>query len=99
MITEDLILIDQLCTHYKIELAFIDALDNIGLIEIEVLEENRFIHQDRIGDLEKMIRLHHELNVNLEGIDVVFNLINKEMKLREEINSLKNRLRLYEDPM
>lgn len=97
MITEDLVLIDKLCLHYKIELSFIDALDNIGLIEIEILEHNRFIHQDRISDLEKMIRLHHELNVNIEGIDVVFNLIEKEMNLKKEINSLKNRLRLYED--
>ena len=97
MITEELVQIDKLCLLYKIELSFFDALDNIGLIEIEILEQNRFIHQDRISDLEKMIRLHHELNVNIEGIDVVFNLMEKEMNLREEINSLKNRLRLYED--
>lgn len=97
MVTEDLVLIDKLCLHYKIELSFIDALDNIGLIEIEILDHSRFIHQDRISDLEKMIRLHHELNVNIEGIDVVFNLIEKEMNLKKEINSLKNRLRLYED--
>ena len=99
MITEELVQIDKLCLLYKIELSFFDALDNIGLIEIEILEQNRFIHQDRISDLEKMIRLHHELNVNLEGIDVVFNLIEKEVNLRKEINSLKNRLRLYEDQL
>jgi len=99
MVKENLILIDQLCIHYNIELSFINALDNIGLLEIEILEQNRFIHQDRISDLEKMIRLHHELNVNIEGIDVVFNLIEKEMNLKKEINSLKNRLKLYEDQL
>lgn len=94
---QDFILIDKLCAHYKIELSFFDALDNIGLIEIEIFEQRKFVHQDKISDLEKMMRLHHELNVNLEGIDIVFNLIEKEMRLREEIKSLKNRLRLYED--
>ena len=94
---QDLILIDILCINYKIKFSFFDALDNIGLIKIETFEQNKFIHQDKISDLEKMITLHQELNVNLEGIDIVFNLMEKELKLRDEINSLKNRLRLYED--
>lgn len=96
MANQDLILIETICLHYKIEISFIDALHGIGLIEVETYEENKFIHQDKISDLEKMIRLHRELNVNLEGIDVVFNLLRKEMALREEVNNLRNRLRLYE---
>jgi len=97
MVLQDLILIEKLCSHYKIEFSFFDALDDIGLIKIETFEQNKFIHQDKIGDLEKMIRLHNELHVNIEGIDIVFNLLEKELKLREEINTLKNRLRLYEN--
>lgn len=97
MATQDLILIDKLCLHYKIEFSFFDALDNIGLIKIEVFEQKKFIHQDKISDLEKIIRLHHELNVNIEGIDVVFNLLENERKLRNELYALKNRLRIYEN--
>ena len=69
----------------------------MGLIQIEIVEQNSFIHQDQIGDLEKIVRLHNDLNVNLEGIDVVFNLLEKELDLRNELNSLKNKLRLYEN--
>jgi len=97
MAIQDLILIEKLCIHYKIEFSFFDALNNIGLIEIETVGQNKFINQDKIGDLEKMIRLHHELNVNLEGIDIVFNLLQNEKALQEEINILKNRLRLHEN--
>jgi hypothetical protein len=68
----------------------------MGLIEIEIIEQQQFIHQDQISDLERIIRLHNELNVNLEGIDVVFNLLAKERELRNELNTLKNRLSLYE---
>lgn len=93
---KDLIAITTLCSYYKIELPFIDALHQTGLIEIEVIEQNQFLHQDQIGDLEKMIRLHHELKVNIEGIDIVFNLLEKEKRLREELNALRNKLRLYE---
>lgn len=96
MKTRNLIAIETLCSHYEIEVSFIDELHHIGLIQIEVLEQNHFIHQDQVTDLEKMIRLHHELNVNLEGIDVVFNLLQKERALRDELIELRNRLQLYE---
>ena len=97
MATQDLILIETLCVQYKIEFSFFNDLDNIGLIKIETFKQHKCIHKDKIGDLEKMIRLHHELNLNIEGIDIVFNLLQKEIKLREEVNTLKNRLGLYEN--
>jgi hypothetical protein len=92
-----LISTQTLCYNYNIEISFVTALNTMGLIQIEIIEEKQFIHQDQINDLEKIIRLHNELNVNLEGIDVVFNLLEKERALRDELNALKNRLRLYEN--
>jgi len=97
MDNKPLILIQTLCSHYNIEIAFVDTLNTMGLIQIEIIEQQHFIHQDEIGNLEKIIRLHNELNVNLEGIDVVFNLLEKERKLQQELNAVKNRLRLYEN--
>lgn len=96
MKTKHLIPKETLCLHYDIEYTFVDALHNIGLIEIEIIEKKQYVHQDQIRDFEKMIRLHHELNVNLEGIDVVFNLLRKERALRDELIELRNRLRIYE---
>ena len=40
--------------------------------------------------------MHQELDVNIEGIDVVFNLLQKIDDLQNELISVKNRLRLYE---
>lgn len=94
---QDYILIKTICVHYKVEVSFIKELDSVGLIEIERLEDDEFIHEAKIGDLEKMIRLHHELNVNIEGIDIVFNLLQKELQLKEEVQELRNRLRFYEE--
>lgn len=97
MIQEDLISTQIICSHYNIEISFVDALRNMGLIKIEIIEQKQFIHQEQIGNLERIIRLHNELNVNLEGIDVVLNLLEKEKELRNELITLKNRLRLYEN--
>ena len=94
---QHLIPTQTLCSHYNIEISFLDALNKMGLLQIEIIEQSQFIHQDQISDLEKITRLHYELNVNLEGIDVVLNLLRREKKLRNELNTLKNKLRLYEN--
>lgn len=97
MKAQQLIPAKTICSHYSIEVSFVDALNKMGLIKIEIIEQDLFIHQNQIRDLEKIIRLHNELNVNLEGIDIVLNLLKKERKLRKELTTLKNRLRLYEN--
>lgn len=94
---EELILTQTICSCYNIEFSFIDSLSKMGLIQIIIIEEHQFIHQDQISNLEKIIRLHNELNLNLEGIDVVFNLLEKEYLLRQELNALKNKLSRYEN--
>jgi hypothetical protein len=97
MNTENFILIPTLCSHYKVELAFFIHLNEMGLIEIQTIEQNQYIHQDSIYEIEKMIRMHHELDVNIEGIDVVLNLLQKIDALKTELNLVRNRLRLYEN--
>lgn len=97
MSLENFIPVNTLCTHYKVELSFFDNLNAIGLIEIETIEEMQYVHQDSIYDIEKMIRMHQDLDVNIEGIDVVLNLLQKIDALKKEIHAVRNRLRLYEN--
>jgi hypothetical protein len=96
MATQQLISIKRLCSLYEIEVSFISHLKELGLIEITTVEEVSFVYQDYIEDIERMIRLHRDLEVNPEGIDVIFNLLQKINRLYNETNALKNRLRLYE---
>ena len=44
-----------------------------------------------------MIRLQRELDLNLEGIDIVLNLLQKVEALQRQLNAVNNRLRLYEN--
>lgn len=97
MTTDQLISIRQFCTHYEIEFSFIETLSEYGLVEIVIMEEDRFIRQDKMQQLEKMVRLHQELQINAEGIDVVYNLLERISSMQQELNSLRNKLRLYED--
>ena len=97
MTEEHFISITTICRQYEIDFTFVDSLKRMGLIQVEIIEEDPCIHADHIGNLEKIIRLHQDLNVNLEGIDVVLHLLEKERTLRSEVTALRNRLRLYEE--
>lgn len=94
---EELISLEQLSIHYEMNISFFSQLNELGLIEIFTDEEGEYIHQDKIGDLERMIRLHLELNINLEGIDTILNLLEKIDCLETELIEVKNKLRSYED--
>ncbi len=96
MTTKDLIHVNQLCESYQVEVSFFNELHEFGLIEIIQEEQNLFVPQEKIEDVEKMIRMHQELHINLEGIDAVFNLLSQMEELKSELNQVRNRLRLYE---
>jgi hypothetical protein len=91
MENENVISVEQLCSYYQVELSFIDSLSEFGLIEVVIIEENRFVSLDQVKDIEKMIRLHFDLNINLEGIDVIYHLLRKVDELNNELKSIKNR--------
>ena len=94
---KNLIPIPELCTHYKVELSFFTNLSEMGLLEIKTVETIAYVDLAAVYKIEKMLRIHQELDLNMEGIDVVFNLLQKIDALQNELTSLKNRLRLYEN--
>ena len=96
MDTQELIIVDVFCQEYQIEINLINDLESFGLIETIVHNENKYLDKNQIVYVEKIIRLHNDLNINKEGIDVILDLLEKEKQLLSEIKNLKNRLDLYE---
>jgi len=94
---ENFIPLKQLSTHYEVEVSFFNNLSEMGLIEINTIEQTHYVQEDKIRDIEKMIRMHHELDLNIESIDVVFNLLQKINSLQSELLAAKNRLKMYEE--
>jgi len=97
MKTTEFIPINELCANYQIEISFFNELHEVGLIEIIKYKQTSCVSLETIIDLEKMIRMHQDLNINIQGIDVAFNLLKKVEYLNNELTTLKNKLRLYDD--
>ena len=77
MSSNEYILVQEVCNHYTIEVNFVSRLQDMGLLEVHHRDKRLYLHQDEISALERIIRLHQDLQVNLEGIDIIFNLLNR----------------------
>jgi hypothetical protein len=66
------------------------------MIEITTIEETNYIHESQLQELERIVRLHFELDINLEGIETINHLLQQINYMQDEITALRNRLRLYE---
>ena len=96
MATTGLIATNDFCTYHHVEYTFIDSLSEAGLIEIRVVDQKTFIPESELQKLERMIRLHHELDINVAGIEAINHLLQRVESLHEEMRVMRNRLRRYE---
>ncbi len=89
---EQLVSIQELSSHYQTHISFINSLQEYDLIDVTSHDGNRYIHHDELQKLEKLVRLHYELEINLEGIDVIQNLLQRIEAMQQEIIALRNRI-------
>lgn len=92
--TSDLIIIQEYCIQNQVEPEFIVQLENEGLIRISVVENERYIHVSELRHLDQYVRWYYDLSVNVAGIDVIQNLLDKMDEMHDEIRRLKEQLRL-----
>ena len=96
MSTKNFIPLNELCSHYQVEMSFFSELHDNGLSEVITIKKTLYIHQDKITDVEKIVRLHHELEINLAGIDAIFHLLQKLNEKENELIQLKSKLHFYQ---
>ena len=97
MDSKEYISITEFCTCYEIDYSFIHSLDEYGLVQLHTIEESQFLDRDQVREVEKLMRMHYDLKINLEGIDAISHLLRRVASLQDEVRILQNRLRLYED--
>lgn len=95
MTTENLIAATDFCTYHHIEYSFIGSLEDAGLVELVMLNEEKFIEMNQLPQLERIIRLSQDLDINIAGIDVIIYLLKRMEHMQEEISSLRNKIGVY----
>lgn len=80
---------------YQVEESFLDALQSSGLIEIVVEEEDRYIEYDYLQEIEQFVRWYYELEINIEGIEALYHMLNQVRELQSDVEKLSNELKFY----
>ena len=82
--------------NYNVSDTFVIALYDFNLIQIEEINNIKYISMDEMKEFEKFARMYNELEINPEGIDAIYHLMRRMQTMEEEITLLKQRLKLYE---
>lgn len=99
MKTDEMIKAEEFCMHHQVNLTFIHSLSERGLVTITSVEEELYIPAEQVREIERVMRLHFDMDINLEGVEVITRLLSEMQDLREESRRLRNRLTLYENDL
>ena len=96
MRTDNLIAAKQFCIYHEVEDTFITELQQAGIIEVTVVNQDYYIPESELQKLERLTRLHNELEINTAGIEAISHLLQRLEDIQEEMRQLRNKLNAYE---
>lgn len=96
MSAKHLITTTDFCVYHQLEHTFITDLQEAGLVQITTVNNKPHIPESELHKLERMIRLHNELDINIAGIEAITHLLERIEDIQEEMRVLKNSLKAYE---
>jgi len=96
MNVKNYISITDFCRGHALEESFIYSLHEIELIEISQVEAEPVIPSSDLSRLERLVRLHRDLEISPETLLAVDHLLDKVESLQEEVLILRRRLNRWE---
>ena len=87
---DELIPAEDFCIYHNIEYSFISSLEDSGLISVTSVEQSTYIPAEELQKLEKFVRLHYDLDINIEGIETINHLLERIEEMQREILQLKS---------
>lgn len=91
----ELIILNDFCSHCNIEPDFVLMLGEDGLIDIEVRNNTNCFPASQLAELERYAHLYYDLSINIAGIDAIRHLLDRMENLQRQIHQLENELNFY----
>lgn len=88
--------VTDFCRGHALEESFVYELHEVDLIEILEVEHHPVIRQSELDRLERLVRLHRDLEISPQGLLAVDHLLGRMQRLQEEVLELRRRLRRWE---
>ncbi len=92
----DLVIIREYCRNCEIEPAFLELLQEGGLIDIYREGEEAYLFVSQLPVVERYSRMYYDLSINMEGIEAIHHMLQRIEALQQELNELRDRLLFFE---
>lgn len=89
---QDRIKIEEFCHYYSAEVSFIHSLSDSGLIRVDGEGEHYFISTEEMPRLERFVRMHYDLDINLAGLETIDHLLQKLELLQDELSRVRQHI-------
>lgn len=88
---------EELVKIYKIEVRFFDELVECGLLKTETEDEVHYLMYEELPAFERFTNWHYDLEVNMPGLEIIHDLLQKLEKSNMEKLSLLRKLNAISD--
>lgn len=89
---ENYISVKTFCERHGVGESFVYAMYEYEILQVEYEKEKGQLHLEDLPLLEKMVRLHNELDINPEGIQAIHHLLTQVENLQQEVAYLTKKL-------
>lgn len=83
---------EELVKIYNIEISFFDELVDSGLLQIQTENEIRYLMYEDLPNFERFTNWHYDLEINLPGLEVIHEMLQKMNYLRQRNRELMSKL-------
>lgn len=93
----ELIMLSEYCRRCEIDPGFVEVLAEEGMIDMVLIDEDRYIDEEQLRALTRFVAWHYELNINVEGIDAIRHMLEKIQHMQQRIAELEAILSIRRD--
>lgn len=95
--TENRILYRECIRIYKVQESFIESLCELGLIQVLESNSELFVQYNELEELEQFVRWHNDMDINPEGIEALYYMLDRVKSLQSKVEALQSELSFYRD--
>ncbi len=88
---------EELVRIYNVEITFFDSLEEAGLLKTETENNIKYLMFDELSNFEKLTNWHYDLEINLAGLEVINNLLQKIKMLQATSQKIIHDFEDYEE--
>ena len=88
--------LSDFCQGHALQESFLYELHEVELIEIVEVEQQPVLQTAELDRVERLVRLHRDLEIGPQGLLAVDHLLSRMEELREEVLDLRRRLNRWE---